>query len=244
MSDKKILLIDIETAPNLGYTWEKYDTDVIEFLKERYMLCFTAKWLGNPKLITYALPDFPNYIKDKESDKELVMKLWELINEADIVIGHNVNNFDLKVANARFIVNGLLPPSPSRIIDTLKEAKKRFKFTSNKLNDISQVLGLGEKLKHSGFSLWLGCMSGQDKAWKKMKQYNRMDVVLLEKLYLKLRPWMEAHPTLVAGEEKSNCPACASSNTQKRGFSVAKTLKYQRYQCTSCGHWFKGAAIK
>ncbi len=240
----KILLLDIETSPNLGWTWEKYDTTVIEFIRERHLLCFTVKWLDSGKTITRSLPDYPLYAKDKESDKELVKELWDYMNDADIVIGHNAINFDIKVTNARFIVNGLLPPSPYRVVDTVREARKRFKFNSNTLNDLSSLLGLGAKVKHSGFSLWKGCMEGKEESWKKMKKYNKMDVQLLEKLYLRLRPWMETHPAINIGHPKTTCPACASTNTQKRGFAFARSLKYQRYQCLSCGHWFKGETIK
>jgi DNA polymerase elongation subunit (family B) len=239
----KILLLDIETSPNIGYTWEKYDTTVIEFVKERHLLCFTVKWLGASKSVTKSIADYPNYLKDKESDKELAKDLWEYLNEADIIIGHNAINFDLKMTNARFIVNGLLPPSPYRTIDTVKEARKRFKFNSNTLNDLSKLLGIGSKLKHAGFSLWKGCMEGDPKCWSKMKRYNKIDVDLLEKLYLRLRPWMETHPSVSIGS-KTNCPACACDSTQKRGYAYARSLKYQRYQCTGCGHWFKGETIR
>ena len=39
----KILLIDIETAPNLGYIWGKYEQNVIDYKTEWYLLSFCAK---------------------------------------------------------------------------------------------------------------------------------------------------------------------------------------------------------
>ena len=149
----KVLFFDVETAPNIGYTWEKYETNVIEFLRERYMLCFTVKWLDENKPQTFGLPDFSDYKKDKTSDKALVLKLWEYINEADIIVAHNGDSFDIKVMNTRFIVNGLTPPSPYKTVDTRKEARKRFGFSSNSLNDLGNVLGLGKKLSTGGFKL-------------------------------------------------------------------------------------------
>ncbi len=240
----KILLFDIETAPNIGYTWEKYETNVIEFIKERYMLTFTAKWLGENKSVTYGLDDFPTYSTNTECDKELCIKLWELIDEADIVIGHNSDSFDIKVMNTRFIANGLLPPSPYRTVDTRKEAKKKFGFSSNSLNDLCTLLGIGGKHPTGGFKLWKDCMAGDKAAWKKMKKYNKIDVLLLEQLYLKLRPWMKTHPNTAILKDKLACHACSSVNTQRRGTMFNKVTKYQRIFCNDCGSWSQGPVEK
>ena len=129
----KILLFDIETAPNLGYVWGKWEQDVIEFDRQWYMLCFCAKWLGDKKVMTHALPDFSLYKKDPENDKELVKKLWELFNEADIIIAHNGDEFDIKKSNARFIYHGFTPNPHYKTIDTKKIAKKYFSFNENNL---------------------------------------------------------------------------------------------------------------
>lgn len=240
----KVLFFDVETAPNIGYTWEKYETNVIEFIKERYMLCFTVKWLGDKKAHTFGLPDFADYKKDKTSDKALVLKLWDYINEADIIVAHNGDSFDIKVMNTRFIVNGLTPPSPYKTVDTKKEAKKKFGFSSNSLNDLGGVLGLGRKLPTGGFKLWKDCMEGKADAWAKMKKYNKIDVLLLEQVYLKLRPWMKSHPNVAVAIDRTSCHACGSSNTQRRGYSYSKFTKYQRIQCTACGSWSQGPVEK
>lgn len=240
----KVLLLDLETAPNIGYTWEKYETNVIEFIQERYILCFTAKWLDDKNTVCMGLPDFPNYQKDPKSDKELCQKLWELVDEADIVVAHNGDKFDIKVMNARFIVNGLLPPSPYKSVDTLKEARKRFGFNSNRLNDLGKLFGVGSKVDTGGFQLWKDCMAGLAKAWTKMKKYNKVDVLLLEKVYKILRPWMPTHPNVGINVGRYACNHCASLNTQKRGFAYAKVYKYQRYQCQDCGGWSSAPITK
>lgn len=240
----KLLFLDVETAPNIGYAWEKWETTIIDFLTERYILCFTVKWQGEKKSHTYGLPDFATYSKDKFSDKELVMKLREFVDEADIIVAHNGDNFDIKIMNARFIANGILPPSPYKTVDTKKEAKKRFYFNSNSLADISKFLGIGKKLETGGFKLWKDCLAGDKKAWDKMKKYNKVDVELLEKVYLKLRPWMKNHPNMGINMSRAHCTNCGSDKTQRRGFSYSKLTKYQRCQCLACGSWFSGPAIK
>lgn len=233
----KVLFLDIETAPNLGWTWGKYEQNVIKFEKEKYMLCFTAKWADSNKLICRSIFDYPNYKANPESDKDLVRELWDLVDEADIIIAHNGDAFDIKNTNARFICNGLGPPSPYRTIDTLKLAKKYFAFNSNKLNDLGTVLGLGNKLSTGGFQLWLDCMAGKKVAWTKMKNYNKQDVILLEKVYNSLKRWMTNHPNIAINVTKPNCHCCGSTEVQKRGFGYTRMTKYQRYQCVKCGSW-------
>jgi hypothetical protein len=207
-----------------------------------YMLCWSAKWLGEKKIYSSALVDFPEeYKKNPESDVKILKTLWDLLDEADIVIAHNGRKFDVRKANARFIMNNMPPPSPYKIIDTLSEARKHFFFTSNKLGDLGKYLGVGTKMDTGGFELWRQCMYGNKKAWKKMVSYCKQDIKVLERVYLKLRPYMNTHPNLgVYTEELADgCPKCSSQKIQKRGFLYTNVAKYQRYQCTDCGGWFK-----
>lgn len=240
----KILLFDIEITPSLGYTWGKYQQDVIEFNKDWYFLCFAYKWLGSQQVRACSLPDFPLYKKDKENDYELIKKLWELFDKAEIICGHNCDEFDIKKANARFAVHGLKPPTPFKSIDTLKIAKRHFQFTSNKLGDLAKHFGLGQKLNTGGFELWRGCMIGDKKSWKKMVEYNKQDVVLLEKLYRLFQPWAVAHPNLNIYGEKNDCPGCGSPRMWRRGFDVTRVSKCQKYQCQDCGRWSYGKRIR
>lgn len=229
----KILLFDIETAPNLGYIWGKYEQNVIRYTKEGYMLCFAYKWLGEKTTKAYSLQDFPLYKKDKGNDKELVKKLWELFDEADIVVAHNGDHFDIRKANGYFIKAGLKPPSPYRTVDTKKQARRAFMFNSNKLDDIGDYLGIGRKMDTGGFELWEGCMAGDKDCWAKMVKYNKQDVILLENVYNRLLPWMK-HPDIgFTGE----CPNCSSCNLQRRGFAMTRKTSKQRFQCQDCGAW-------
>lgn len=239
----KILLYDIETAPILGWTWGLYEQNVISVERDWYILSFAWKWLGE-KTQVRGLCDYPKYKPSNHDDKLLCVDLHKVLDEADVIIGHNLDAFDNKKANARFVFHGLKPPSPSKTIDTLKLAKKHFKFDSNKLNSLGELLSVGEKLPHQGFKLWLGCMEGDPKAWEVMKAYNAQDVELLEKVYERLRPWAVNLPDFRTTTDTHTCPSCQSSRLQKRGFYTAITRRYQRYQCQDCGHWSKGELIK
>lgn len=238
--EPRILLIDIETSPNLGYTWGRWEQNVIENVKDWHLLSFAYKWLGEKKVSAHSLPDSKYYSKDPENDKELCAALWYLFNEADIIIAHNGDSFDIKKIQARLLVHDMLPPSPFKTIDTKKVAKKHFKFDSNKLDELGRQLGIGRKMHHSGFDLWKGCMAGDKKSWKTMVEYNKQDIVLLEKVFLKMRPWI-SFP--IVRTENGTCRNCESVHLQKRGFSHTRTHTTQRLQCTDCGAWNLGDRV-
>lgn len=238
----KILLFDIETAPNLGYFFNLYQEGNILGIKEHwYILSFAWKWLDEKQTHVLGLPNFSSYKKDKQNDFALVKKLWELFDEADIIIAHNGGPFDIKKSNVQFIKHGLRPPSPYKIVDTKKEAKQHFRFDSNKLDDLGDFLGLGRKLQHNGWELWHGCLNGDKKSWDVMLKYNKQDVVLLEKVYSKLLPWMTNHPNInLLNGTVAACANCGSHRVQKRGYSITRTAKKERYQCQDCGAWSLG----
>ena len=238
----KVLLFDIETAPNLGYTWRKWEQNVIEFKQDWYILCFAAKWLDDPAIITAALPDFPAFKKQPTNDKWVCKALWKLMDEADVCVAHNGMSFDFRKAHARFVIHGLRPPMPYKAVDTKRIAKRFFNFDSNKLDDLGRQLGLGRKLHHGeGFQLWLDCMAGKPKAWETMVAYNKQDVVLLEKVYMKLRGWQTNHPNHnFFDDTKDNCPTCGGHRLQARGVVKTLTSEYKRYYCADCGAWSRG----
>lgn len=234
MSKPKILVMDIETSPNLGYVWGKWEQDVIEFVDEWHVLSFAYKWLGETQTRCVALSDFKRYKTHPEDDSCVVGALKALLDEADVVVAHNGDRFDIKKVNARLAYHGMGPTRPYKTVDTLKVAKKYFAFNSNKLDDLGEYLGLGRKVKHEGFGLWLSCMQGDTKAWKRMKAYNIQDVILLEKLYYKLLPWMSQHPNLAMYDSMA-CPKCGKNCLTKNGIRTTQTTQYQQMICTNCG---------
>lgn len=245
----KVLLFDIETSPEIGAYFDRYrENNIIWTDQSWYMMSFSYKWLGQKTTYVKGLPDYPSYEKEPTNDLHLVSELWELFNEADIIIGHNGDRFDIRKTNARFISHGLLPPSPSKTIDTLKVAKKYYKFESNRLDAIGEQLGLGRKLQTGGYQLWKDCMNGDLKAWAKMKRYNKQDVILLEQVYMVFAPWMHNHmATQAIDEDTPRCqnPNCHSKNLQKRGWEQTNSglSKYQRYYCKDCGKWGRGRTV-
>ena len=231
----KILLFDIENTPILNYAWglhqEVHSTDFV--VADWYILCWSAKWLGDKKMLRGSLIESDTYQPYEGNDKELCQKLWDLLDEAEIVIAHNAIQFDVKKANARFLIHGMPPPSPYKIVDTLKIARRYFRFTSNKLGDLGVYLGCGEKLPTGGFSLWKKCMAGCLKAWKKMIKYCDGDVILLEKVYLKVRPYIKNHPNVDI--TKRVCPKCGSKKLKSNGLRYLTSIIKRQLVCLNCG---------
>ena len=177
----KILLFDLETEPHQGYYWGKdWDTSIIKSTEYGKILSFAAKWL-NGKTYVRGIVDYGN------KEELLVKELWKLFNEADTLVAHNGRQFDVRWANSRFIKYGLPAPSLYKVIDTKTLAKKYLYLPDYSLSTIADYYGLGRKTEHEGFGLWLKCMEGDKKAWRRMKKYNLNDVILLEKVYLKLK---------------------------------------------------------
>ena len=238
MSAPRILLYDLETSPMLGYVWSRWQEGVIAIKEEWSILCVTWKWLDEKQVHYIGVNDFPKTFKNNpQDDSKVVQKLHSLFDEADIIIAHNGDKFDRKKSNTGFILNGFNPPSPYQTIDTLKVARWNFAFSSNKLDDLGEFLGCGRKVKHPGFEMWLGCLSGDEHSWDLMKKYAIQDTKLLEKVYKKLIPWCDRHPNMTLYNSKSECPKCGKRSLHRRGERKLVTGTYARFQCMDCGGW-------
>jgi hypothetical protein len=235
------LYVDIETQPDLVYTWGVYEQNAIAVKEHWQLLSYSAEWQDG-KVITKGLCDYKGY-KAGGDDYDLAQDVWSLLDEADIVVAHNGVDFDLKALTARFIAHGMKPPSPYKIVDTKRGLKSVSRFSSNKLDWIGQQLEIGKKIDTGGWNLWLGCMAGDKKSWAKMKKYNRHDVVLLKRLYKLLSPWIR-QPNTGAWTSRPSCPnpACGSLKLTARGYARSKTRVYQRYQCSECGTWARSVS--
>lgn len=227
----KILFFDIETSPNLAYVWAKYQQDVIAYEREWQLLSFAWKWQGDSKVRVLS--------QRHNSEDQLVRALHRLFQQADILVAHNGDEFDIKKARAKFLEHGLPPPPRTPSVDTKKVAKQNFMLNSNSLNDIGKLLKIGQKVETGGFGLWLGCMSGKLKSWQKMEKYNKQDVILLEKVYDKLMPWVKNHPSvgLLSGGPKHSCPNCGSESLKKKGLRANTKTLQQQWQCKDCHSW-------
>jgi hypothetical protein len=190
----KVLFLDLEVTPCVGYTWERYEQNVLRMEKQTYILTVAYKW-GSGHTKTLALPDYTaHFAKDHQSDKEIVKDIIKLLDKADWVVGHNLRNFDMKIIRQRELVHHLAPHCPVKILDTLTLSRRLFKSPwGHKLGDACTTLGIGSKLETGGFQTWLDCMAGDLKAFTKMRRYCKNDVELLYRFYKRIEPHIVAN---------------------------------------------------
>ena len=233
----QLLELDIETAPKQAFVWGMWKQNIApnQLIQDWFMLTWAARWYGSTAIMGRRLRS--SEVK-RQDDTSLLMPLWDLMNRADVIIGHNVDRFDWPSINTRFIKAEMPPPSPYRTIDTLKEARKNFKFSSNRLDYLGQFLGVGRK-KETTMELWVRCVNGEDQALKEMLDYNKQDVILLEEVYKKIRPYMKNHPNhaVFKTDGRPCCPSCGSTNIQSRGTYETQVGIYRRYWCNACNDW-------
>lgn len=231
----KLLYIDLETTPCVAMVWGlfKQTISVDQILTPTSVLCFAAKFAGEPM-------QFHKSVKQEGPQFEKMIKAaHKLLCEADAVVHFNGISFDVPRLNTEFIKLGLPPPPTIPQIDLKNVVMSKFAMTSSKLAFVGPFLKIGEKVKNDGWPLWQGCLAGNKESWAKMETYNRQDVVLLEKLYNKVLPWIDNHPNmnLFIDSEHPLCPNCGSNKVQRRGQQLGTTYTYTRYSCNSCGRW-------
>ena len=237
MHKPKILVLDIETAPSLGYFWSIWNTNIgiSQLVNTSKVICFAAKWLGDKKVHFYS--------DHNSTHKKVVKEAWDLVNEADAIIGYNSQPFDMKVLNREFLLEGMPKPDIYKNIDLLKTVKSNFRFVSNKLDHVSQELGIGKKTSHQGFDLWQSCMNGDSKAWKLMEKYNKNDVKLTEELYRKLQGWIVTPFNFNDHSSNDVCPNCGSIHIIKNGIYRSRKASYQKYKCNKCFSHSRSASM-
>ncbi len=235
----KIVVLDIERqSAVVDGVWDLKQNGWISpsnLIEPARTICLAWKWLEDES-VSFAAE------WDRGGHKKMVEKAWEVLDEADYVVGWNSKGFDCKHLRTEFVKEGLTPPSPHRDIDLMMVAKRNFGFMSNRLSFVAQELGVGSKLSTGGGDLWRTLRYGKGQALKDAKQlmqaYNEQDVLLTEEVYHKLLPWVDGlNIPLYNQSEEVSCSNCGSTNIHYRGIQVAATRSYHRFQCQQCGKW-------
>lgn len=236
----KILLFDLETAPMVVYAWERFDTNIglDQTISEPFILAYSAKWLYDNDVQADVLT--PGEAVGR-NDYRLVKALWRLLDEADIVVAYNGDKADLPWLRSRFLVYGMPPTKPFISVDPYKTVKRQFGFTSGKLDAIAMYLRLQDRKLKTDFSLWRGCMEGDEKSLDSMLKYNAQDVKVLEEVYLKLRPYITNHPNVGNILDMDVCVRCGSERFEQiDGYYYTNVNRYPLFRCMDCGSVFRG----
>lgn len=244
----KILMLDIETTPDKSYTWGRFNVNIgiNQTIEAGSMTCFAAKWYGQDEIEFYS--------EWHDGVEGMVQEAWRLLDEADVVVHFYGSRFDIPHLNTCFLTNGFPPPSPFKQIDLKMVVGRTFKFSSNKLEFVSRVLGLEGKVEHEGFPLWDKIMNEVRRNGEKpfsleveidakirMEIYNKRDVFLLDEVYEALLPWIPNHPHRHLYQDGNNCPTCdADSELMIRsGYAYTKLSKFKQFRCGGCNGFFR-----
>lgn len=233
----RILLLDIETAPLLLWTWGlfKQHPQPNQIEKDWCILSWAAKWLYEPDIIHDVLEPKEAINRD---DNRILKSLWIMFDKADIIIAHNAVNFDVRKIYSRFLTNNLLPPSPYTVIDTLRSSRRLFAHPSHTLDYLTKHFKLSEKLANEGLELWKKCCRGNKEALNNMIVYNIHDIYALEDYYLLLRPWIPSHPNVnlyLDQITECRCTRCGSTKLKHRGKYVTPAGRFASVRCNTCG---------
>jgi hypothetical protein len=240
----KVLFLDLEVSASVvaAFSMFKHFSTPDHIIQFPYILSFACNWLHEPEDKIYAvhLADFEGFEEDHKSDKELVMRLWQFFEEADIIVIQN-EGFDRGWFSQRCAYWDLPEPAPYRVCCTLKGLKKATSLPSNSLGYSTKYFNLGhQKLSHDGISLWIRCMNGEVEALDLMKEYNIGDIPTLRQLYLKIRPWIPNHPNvaLYYGDKdgRKRCSVCGSTHLMELESKAYTNLSiFTAYRCNDCG---------
>lgn len=227
-----VLTLDIENSPHLAYTYDLWNATITpdKIVEPARLLCWAAKWLHRPTV------HFRSEYHD--GTEEMLDHLWQLLDQADIVVTYNGVRHDNPIILKTFLENGYPPPSPWIDIDLYQAIKRRYKFASNRLGYITEALGLPTKLETGVAQLWKKVLYDDDKAWTKFRDYNKRDTIVTELLYRTLLPHLKGpHMGLWSGD-MSSCPSCGSNDLTPMGITTTKTTAYAKCVC-KCGAWCK-----
>lgn len=233
---RRRLFFDIETSPNIGLFWEagyKKNITTDNIIRERAIICICYKWEDEKEV--YALQ-----WDAKQNDKRMLQQFIEVANMANELVGHNGDKFDLAWIRTRCLFHGIDMFPTYQTIDTLKVARSKFRFQSNRLNYIAEFLGLGGKIK-TEFNLWKDILLNKDKvAMEKMIKYCKKDVSLLEEVYKLLGNHIapKTHYGVIFGEDRGSCPECGSDDLVKKDRRIlASGLIKLVLRCKTCGKY-------
>lgn len=235
MTKPKMLFFDLETTPNLGFAYGVWGTRLIKIEQYSGIMSISYSWNGGK--IEHVNPTNLVRKNDETVSAAMARFIWNLFDEADVVVAHNAYKFDVKVVNSEFIRNGLTPPSPYKIVDTLRMARKIGKFPGgNGLNALAAYLGLGLKAEITFADLWYRCLQNDPKAWKLLKKYNDQDVRLLIDVYERLKAWDTSHPNMGDLMQADGvCPTCGSSQVFQYGSAPRRNGRVRAFRCHDCG---------
>ena len=233
MKKPKTLIYDIETSPCLGWFWRTGKTTIgaHQIRRPGKIICISYRFTHWPEGKVKHLKWTKN-----QSDKTMVVRFAKIAEKADIIVGHNGDSFDKKWLNTRLAYHQYPTIRHMLTEDTLKQARKEFNLPSFKLDFLCKYFHIEGKLT-TRTGLWERVVfENCQESLAEMVAYCDQDVLILDKLYARLYPYVQHKINLSIFNDKIDmCPHCGDATLMKHGFRYTKAGKKQRAICKSCG---------
>ncbi|HCH9337639.1 TPA: ribonuclease H-like domain-containing protein [Salmonella enterica] len=255
----KILYLDLEYTFSLSGHYDNWGVNIAQDAKvrESHLLSYSYAWnngevkgeiLKAEDIQKDVLRSILNNDPKTELDFDMTLKLWHLLDQADVVIAHNARGYDIKQLNSLFLKYGLCLPSPYKIIDTLAIAKKMFKLPFKNLKYLAEFLGVTQKIETGGAKFWkLAAIGYSEDVMYEVLEYNKGDIYTLREVYLKLRGFSNDGVNFGAfnGSDELSCPSCSSTDLSKLNKQATTTRhQYDVYRCNHCQALSRSANVK
>lgn len=238
----KVLALDIECSPAVVHAWSLRDLHIglNQIMEDPEIIGVGYSWDGKPAKYVSKWDQ-----EDLGGRAFMLGFIWQLLDEADVVVTYNGVGFDIPWLNGEFMREGMTPPAPFKNIDLYRVFKKNARFISHKLDYVAgAVLGM-HKLPTGGHQLWVDCMAGDEKARKRMKTYCCRDVMLLWPLLEKALPWLGGQVNFALWSEHGAelaCQKCGQAQyLRPKGTAYTVSRAYPQFLCCpdrgGCGGW-------
>lgn len=244
----KILILDVERLPGITkqYWWGRGD------LKNRYVHYETVERQPRTTIVCAKWYDSPDIIElaewDKGGRKKFLRNVHHLVSQADILVGHNIDNADVPWLAGDLYIEANLPPLPPiKTVDTLKVLRKQFKSGApfKGLDAFCQIVGIPSKTDRYDREAMERAVNKSVDDRERLVAYCSGDVLATQGLYDFLRPYIPNHPALfVDGKDAlTTCHRCGHDTEPIPRRFVANVLTYSMRRCTVC-HGYSRISIE
>jgi len=230
--ERKRLFYDIETSFCEGHFWRAgWNQTIMPHQIMRYAQIISVSWKWEGKDEVHHL----DWGLKKQCDKQLVKKFIKVLDQADEIVAHNGDRFDIKWIRTRAVFHNLEMKHTYNSIDTLKACKKYLTLPSNKLSEVAKYFNVQQKRDAGGIQTWIDIVFNKSKeALEHMHYYCDGDVQTLEQVYQRLAPYIKRNINyaVLQGGEKFECPECGKLPHYKYKYTtVAGTIQHH-LQCS------------
>ena len=242
------LIYDLEVSAAIGEFYPpEYKTRIQRVLRPQLLIGFSYRWASEGKkgkTHYLDLRDSSTYKLDPLGQRELTKALHDLFEHAAYTLAYNGDGFDKPMAQTFFVREGF-KSRKMPTIDPCKVARKEFRLSSNRMDNVAAELGIKRKLNidlRGDTAAFLD--EGDERAANRIKRYCVRDTNVLYDIDQIIRVYATTYLNLAnLQDEYDACPRCQSTEHMvevKGRFFFTNANRYRRWVCEEktggCGY--------